>query len=153
MSIASANSASIADGPALKIFHSTFTCGPIAFSNQPLALPTIACGCVTFGNAPTRITVLFPCACATVTKPKTKPHRTAAHLRILRSFAAVNDHRQDLCFFLLLSRLPSADAALRSVGDVLKAGAFQNPRRCIPHLQKNLVQRAVRKIPINELAQ
>src|SRR5580704_17316789 len=49
--------ASMAEGPALKLFHSILTLGPIAFSNQPLALPTIACGCVMLGNAPTRMTV------------------------------------------------------------------------------------------------
>src|SRR5271165_1852136 len=57
MSMAPANSASIAEGPALKLFHSIFTCGPMAFSNHPLLLPTIAWGCVIFGNAPTRITL------------------------------------------------------------------------------------------------
>ena len=60
MSIAPANKASIAEGPALKLFHSILTCGPIAFSNQPLLLPTIACGCVMLGNAPTRMTVCAP---------------------------------------------------------------------------------------------
>ena len=47
----------MADGPALKLFHSILTLGPIAFSNHPLALPTMACGCVMLGNAPTRMTV------------------------------------------------------------------------------------------------
>src|SRR5215472_7962377 len=57
MSIAPANSASIADGPALKLFQSTLTFGPMAFSNQPFALPTIACEWVIFGNAPTWMTL------------------------------------------------------------------------------------------------
>src|SRR5271170_3521837 len=56
MSIAPANRASMAEGPALKLFHSIFTCGPMALANQSLLLPTIACGCVMLGNAPTRIT-------------------------------------------------------------------------------------------------
>src|SRR5271166_846300 len=47
----------MAEGPALNVFQSIFTPGPMAFSNQPLALPTIACGCVILGNAPTRTTV------------------------------------------------------------------------------------------------
>src|SRR5207302_8038643 len=153
MSIASANSASIADGPALKLFHSTFTCGPMAFSNQPLAFPIIACGWVIFGNAPTRITVSFPCACATVINPKIRPDRMAAQLRILRPFAAVNDHGQYLRFFLLSSRLPFADAGLRSIGNVMQAGAFQNPCCGIPYLEKNLIERAMRKVPIDEFAQ
>src|SRR2546429_1858486 len=54
------NSASIAEGPALKLFQSIFTLEPSAFSNHPLALPTMACGCVIFGNAPTRMTVPCP---------------------------------------------------------------------------------------------
>src|SRR5579872_1544208 len=57
MSMAPANRASIAEGPALKLVHSTLTWGPIAFSNQPFALPTIAWGWLIFGNAPTRMTV------------------------------------------------------------------------------------------------
>src|SRR5271169_165367 len=69
MSIAPANKASIAEGPALKLFHSIFTCGPIAFSNQALLLPTIACGCVMLGKAPTRMTVC-PAANAPSTKNK-----------------------------------------------------------------------------------
>src|SRR5215469_7817849 len=61
ISIAPANNASIADGPALNDFHSILTFGPIALSHAPFALPTIACGCVMFGNAPTRTgTALCP---------------------------------------------------------------------------------------------
>src|SRR3974390_346002 len=58
ISIAPAKRASIADGPALKLVHCTLTCGPIALSNQPFALPTIAWACVILGNAPTRIVVV-----------------------------------------------------------------------------------------------
>src|SRR5271167_4151384 len=57
MSIAPANNASIAEGPALKVFQSIFTFGPMAFSNQPFAFPTMACAWVMLGNAPTRMTV------------------------------------------------------------------------------------------------
>src|SRR5215469_7832638 len=62
MSIAPAKRASIAEGPALKLVHCTLTCGPIALSNQPLPLPTIACAWVILGKAPTRTTVGFPSA-------------------------------------------------------------------------------------------
>src|SRR5258707_93970 len=62
MSIAPANKASMAAGPALKVFHSIFTPGPNAFSKNPVAFPTIAWECVMLGNAPTRIVVTFPCA-------------------------------------------------------------------------------------------
>src|SRR5690348_6691553 len=57
MSIAPAKSASMAEGPALKLVHWIFTLDPIALSNQPLALPIIGCACVMLGNAPTRIIV------------------------------------------------------------------------------------------------
>src|SRR6266851_9304110 len=46
MSIAPANRASIAEGPALKLVHWIFTLEPRTFSNHPLALPTIGCACV-----------------------------------------------------------------------------------------------------------
>src|SRR5258708_34121428 len=62
MSIAPANKASMAAGPALKVFHSIFTPGPNAFSKNPVAFPTIAWECVMLGNAPTRIVGTFPCA-------------------------------------------------------------------------------------------
>src|SRR5215467_11935165 len=57
MSIAPANSASIAVGPALKLFQSILTFGPMAFSKYPFAFPTMAWGWVMLGNAPTWITV------------------------------------------------------------------------------------------------
>src|SRR5271156_1488154 len=66
MSIAPANSASMAAGPALKLVHWTLTCGPMALSNHPLALPTMACACVMLGNAPTRIVFVPPCAPAEI---------------------------------------------------------------------------------------
>src|SRR5271155_2791244 len=70
MSIAPANSASMADGPALNLAHCTFPCDPMALSNQPLDLPTIACGCVMLGNAPTRITLPLPWAHPVATNAK-----------------------------------------------------------------------------------
>src|SRR6202030_2579924 len=62
MSMAPANRASMAEGPALKLVHWIFTLQPRAFSNHPLALPTMGCACVMLGKAPTRITVAFPWA-------------------------------------------------------------------------------------------
>src|SRR6478609_8874919 len=55
--MAPAKSASMAEGPALKLVHCTFTCGPMAFSNHPFALPTMAWAWVMLGNAPTRTTL------------------------------------------------------------------------------------------------
>src|ERR1700687_4300331 len=57
MSMAPANRASIAEGPALKLVHCTLTCGPMALSNQPLAFPTMAWAWVMLGQAPTRMVV------------------------------------------------------------------------------------------------
>src|ERR1700722_798751 len=72
MSIAPANRASIAEGPALKLFQSILTCGPIAFSNHPLLFPTMAWECVIFGNAPTRMTL---CPAQSVVARKQKQRR------------------------------------------------------------------------------
>src|ERR1019366_8443646 len=89
MSIAPANKASIAEGPALKLFHSILTWGPIAFSNHPLFLPTIACGCVILGNAPTRITV-----CAPANTPSKKNKQVEAKKLRLVMALALRQHRQ-----------------------------------------------------------
>src|SRR2546426_843030 len=43
MSMAPANRASIADGPALKLVHWILTFGPIAFSSQPSMLKNFGC--------------------------------------------------------------------------------------------------------------
>src|SRR5580698_7173930 len=98
MSIAPANKASIAEGPALKLFHSILTCGPIALSNHPLLLPTIACGCVIFGNAPTRTTV-WAVATALINKNKPAKKRTP---RLVMALAS-SQHRQHAGLGLFLS--------------------------------------------------
>src|SRR5436305_6149614 len=85
--MAPANNASIADGPALKLCHSIFTFGPIAFSNQPFALPIIACECVIFGNAATRTTTF--CAWSAALIPRSNSNfgklifiiRSGSHFR------------------------------------------------------------------------
>src|SRR3954465_1069629 len=68
MSIAPARRASMAEGPALKLRHSIFTSEPIAFSNEPLALPIIGWAWVMFGKAPTRMTVWALSATDTATR-------------------------------------------------------------------------------------
>src|SRR5271166_1890986 len=89
MSIAPANKASIAEGPALKLFHSILTWGPIAFSNHPLFLPTIACGCVILGNAPTRTTVSAP-----ANAPSNKTKQAEAKKPRLATALSLRQHRQ-----------------------------------------------------------
>src|SRR6185437_484007 len=73
MSIAPAKRASIAEGPALKLLHSIFTFAPMAFSNQPLALPIMGWAWVMFGKAPTRTTVV--CALRTIEMNGVKTNR------------------------------------------------------------------------------
>src|SRR5271166_5415606 len=104
MSIAPANKASIAEGPALKLFHSILTWGPIAFSNQPLFLPTIACGCVILGNAPTRMTVW---AAANAPSRKTK-QADIRKLHLVMTLASHQHREHTRLVFLLLGDLPVA---------------------------------------------
>src|ERR1019366_6660311 len=154
MSIAPANKASIAEGPALKLFHSILTWGPIAFSNHPLCLPTIACGCVILGNAPTRMTVWAP-ANAPNKKPKQAETKT---LRLVMALAS-RQHRQHTGLGLLLlaglpvdgprtrtSRRPTAD-------QVGQRRILQNPGGLIPPFQKHLVQGTMVRVAIDQSAQ
>src|SRR5580704_5010332 len=98
MSIAPAKSASIAAGPALKLVHCTLTCGPIALSNQPLALPTMACACVILGNAPTRMVFAPPCAQA---GSETAKANIAIKNRLLMLLASDRDGHDAAGFFFL----------------------------------------------------
>src|ERR1019366_3109702 len=159
MSIAPANKASIAEGPALKLFHSILTWGPIAFSNHPFFLPTIACGCVILGNAPTRMTVWAPAN----TPSKKIKQAEAKKLRLVMALA-FRQHRQHpgLGFFLPADppvaglpvdglrtgtrRRPTAD-------QVGQRRILQNPGGRIPYFQKHLVQGAMVRIAIDQSAQ
>src|SRR5580693_1617582 len=98
MSIAPANRASIAEGPALKLFHSILTCGPMALSNHPLLLPTIACGCVMFGNAPTRTAVSAPANTPSEKNTKAENRNPRLVMRLASSY-----HRQHAGFGSFLS--------------------------------------------------
>src|ERR1700704_1000954 len=89
MSIAPANKASIAEGPALKLFQSILTCGPVALSNHPMLLPIIACGCVILGNAPTRMTV-----CVLANVPSKKNKQVDAKKLLLVMALSSRQHRQ-----------------------------------------------------------
>src|ERR1700732_4506252 len=102
MSIAPANRASMAEGPALKLFQSILTWDPIAFSNHPLFLPTIACGCVILGNAPTRMTV---CAAAKAPSKRTQPAEPKK-LRLIMPLASSQHRQHTELAFLFLSGLP-----------------------------------------------
>src|SRR2546425_611849 len=107
MSIAPANRASIADGPALKLVHWILTFDPIPFSNQPLALPIIGCAWVILGNAPTRIVVWArrtpenrQRTARTQTVRTQIPLLPQSHrLRIFAPRTSMDHHRQDSGFF------------------------------------------------------
>src|ERR1700694_2695585 len=154
MSIAPANKASIAEGPALKLFQSILTWGPIALSNDPLFLPTIACGCVILGNAATRITV---CAPANVASKKHK--QVEAKKRLLVMALSLRQHRQhtergsllpdglpvDGLWMRVSSRPPADQVGQRRI--------LQNPGGRIPYFQKHFVQGAMVGIAIDQSAQ
>src|SRR2546429_7256799 len=107
MSIAPANRASIADGPALKLVHWILTFDPIPCSNQPLALPIIGCAWVILGNAPTRIVVWARRTPENRQRTaRTQPVRTqipllpqSHRLRIFAPRTSMDHHRQDSGFF------------------------------------------------------
>src|SRR5215469_12702381 len=145
--MAFANSASIADGPALKLFHSTLVSDPMAFSNQPLAFPTIAWGWVMLGNAPTRITV-----CARTRGANKTAMVSAISLGMLMpAFSSADHHRQHARFgFFLPTLWRFCRPAIRDIGE---RGAFQNFRCRIAHIKKYLVEGAVRRVAVDEAAQ
>src|SRR5215471_20125815 len=148
MSIAPANRASTAAGPALNVFHSTFTPGPIAFSKNPFALPTIAWECVMFGNAPTRM-VVAPCA------QLVSAHAThginSARIRLL-TFLPAHNHAQHSRFLLLWSTLlfGALARARRTRDQICQGRVLENLGRGVAYIQKYLVQRPVGLIAVNQ---
>src|SRR5579871_5376208 len=151
MSIAPANRASMAAGPALKLVHCTLTWGPIALSKKPLALPTIACACVMFGNAPTRIMFALPCANPEiVTARKSKVPRIE---RLVTLFAS-NHHGEDVGGIFLLSLVSLAAFARGSLaGDQIgERRVIENASGCVAHIEKYLVERPMGKIAMNQIA-
>src|SRR5580700_1890205 len=152
MSIAPANSASIAEGPALKLVHCTLTCGPIALSNQPLALPIMAWACVMLGNAPTRIVLAAPWAHPETTNANQRENPTSI---LLFTLVASDDHGQNAgLIFLLALRTLTVLAGLRAVvGDqVGQSGVVEDARGRIANVEKHLVESAVGKIAIDQFA-
>src|ERR1039458_3318667 len=159
ISIAPANKASIAEGPALKLFHSTLTCGPIAFSNHPLLLPTIACGCVMLGNAPTRITL---CALAKVPRKINNPTQTK-RLRLVMAHSPRRCRQHIGLGFLFLAGFRVGGLSVdgfrmrvfrgSTADQVGQRRILQNLCSRIPHFQENFVQRAVVRIAIDQKPQ
>src|ERR1700691_751595 len=120
--MAPANRASIAEGPALKLVHCTLTCGPMALSKNPLALPTMACACVMLGNAPTRMVLTVPWAHpeTAVASQSNNPVNNPANQRLL-TLAASDHHGEDAGGVFLLSLLALA-AAWAVIGDQIGEG-------------------------------
>src|SRR5215468_501115 len=145
--MAPANSASMADGPALKLFHSTLASDAMAFSNQPLAFPTIACGWVMLGNAPTRITVWARTRGAS----KTAMASAIPLGMLMPALPSADHHRQYAGFGFFLAAL--SRLCRRTVSDIGQRGAFQNFCCRIAHIQKYLVERAMRGVAVDEAAQ
>src|SRR5579884_2757129 len=104
----------MAEGPALKLVHWILTFGPMALSNQPLDLPTMACACVMFGNAPTR-TVVTSWAHPVIDKVR---HNMNSKTRPLITLVTSNYHGEDAGGFLflkfaVLAKLGGARAGIR----------------------------------------
>src|ERR1700726_3752837 len=144
------NKASMAAGPALKLVHCTLTCGPMALSKKPLALPTMACACVMLGNAPTRIVV-----CAGLDAATPSAIRSTMRKRLL-TLLAPDNHGQNaafLFFFLLGSTLAFGGTRGCAGDEIRKSGVFQNLCSRVAHVEKHLIERAVRQIAVDEHAQ
>src|SRR6267378_3882525 len=124
MSIAPANSASIAEGPALKVFQSIVTLGPMRFSNQLLALPTMAWACVMLGNAPTRMTL-----CAEAVIPTNNKKIAAIKPRLVMP--------------LFLFAAPLLRTARRLVHQIGQGSVVEDLDGRIAHVEKYLVEDAV----------
>src|SRR5580692_6403127 len=117
------NKASMAAGPALKLVHCTLTCGPMALSNHPFALPTMACAWVMLGKAPTRMVV---CAQLESTVPEA---RTRVKRNRLFTLLTPDDHGKDAAlFFFFLPGGPLAfGGARRGAGnEICERGVFEN---------------------------
>src|SRR5450631_572701 len=154
MSIAPANKASIAEGPALKLFHSIFIWGPIALSNHPLFLPTIACGCVILGNATPRMTV---CAAANA-HSKSNEQVELKNLRLVMPLTSRQHRQYTGLAFLLLAGFPidalwTGTSSRPAADQVGQRRILQNLGGCIPYFQKYSVQGAMVRIAIDQNAQ
>src|SRR5437764_9187291 len=126
MSIAPAYRASMADGPALKLFHSIFTPGPSALSNQPLAFPAMPWGWVMFGNTPTRTTVGFCALAINESAAKNTNTRRAQLFIFCPRLLPMDYERQNtrLLFGFLLFAL--AALFVLAVDDVSQRGVFED---------------------------
>src|SRR2546425_6819113 len=160
MSMAPANRASIADGPALKLVHWILTFDPIAFSNQPLALPIIGCAWVILGNAPTRIVVWArrtpenrQRTARTQTVRTQIPLLPQSHrLRIFAPRTSMDHHRQDSGFFGFFLAL----AAGRFRGpphNVSPRRGLEDPCCGIANNGEKLVKHAGVRIAVNQAAE
>src|SRR5438128_5623151 len=159
MSIAPANRASIADGPALKLVHWILTFDPIPFSNQPLALPIIGCAWVILGNAPTRIVVWARRTPENRQRTaRTQPVRTqipllpqSHRLRIFAPWISVDHHWQDSGFFGFFLAL--AAGRFRALpNNVSQRSVLENLGCGIANIEEHLVKRTVLSIAINQAA-
>src|SRR5258706_2031042 len=150
MSIAPANSASIAEGPALKVFQSIVTLGPMRFSNQLLALPTMAWACVMLGNAQTRLTL---CAEAVTRKNNKKIAAIKPRLVMPLFPTRVHHQRQHAGLSLFLFAAPLLRTARRLVHQIGQGSVVEDLDGRIAHVEKYLVEDAVISIVRDQAAQ
>src|ERR1700683_271440 len=152
--MAPANKASIAEGPALKLVHCTLTCGPIALSIHPLALPTIAWACVTLGKAPTRMVFALPWAGAETDAARL---RASPNQKDLFTLVASDDHGENTtCFFLLRAalRLAAFSSTWGGTLNQLRQGCmFQDFRSRISHVKEHLIEGAMWQVAVDQSAQ
>src|SRR5579871_720457 len=154
--MAPAKRASIAEGPALKLVHCTLTCGPMAFSKKPLALPTMACACVMLGNAPTRMVLGAPCAKAAIAEKSVQTNPMIFLVTVfLVSLGASDHHGQNAGGILRLLSAQTALGGSRVLVDnkIRESGVVENVGGRVTDVQKYLVESSVREITVNEFAQ
>src|SRR5581483_3118697 len=141
----------MAEGPALKVFHSIFTPDPSAFSNQPFAFPAMPWGCVMFGNTPTRITV---CALTGSANAANSTTTRRARLFIFRPrFLTVDYKRQNARLLFRFFLFALAVFFALATHDVSQRGVFENTGGGIAYIKEHLVQRAMVGIAVNQAAQ
>src|SRR2546423_15218210 len=102
------------------------------------------------GNAPTRIVVCAQIEGAVPMVPIAIVSTSAIRMRLLTLLAS-NYHGQDAgVSFFLCAALAFAGTRRRTGDQVGQSCVFQNPRSGVTHIKKNLIERAVRQIAVDE---
>ncbi len=123
----------------------------MALSKKPLAFPTIACACVILGNAPTRMVLASPCAQAAV---KEMEKSRIPRIDCLLTLVSSDHHGEDAggIFFRIFQFLATFAGRHVAGNEIGKCCVFENARRRIANVEKNLVERAMRQIAVDQFA-